>query len=210
MTATDVHTAPAPAPVLLHGCALIAALGAVGLVVGNIAAGMIVPNHDWVAETISDLGAGKHEIVQDVALHGFAAAFLAAAIGAANLHLGGKRWSLGVLCLALLALCVEMVAVRNEYGDGDSDGIVIHGYLVYALGGLFGAVTLLMADGLERFAPSLRLASYGVAAIWAFAAPAFFFVSTEIDGAWERGLGLIAVGYVLMLSWVFFRAVRSH
>ena len=61
-------------PVLLFTCATVAALGGLLAIVGNIAGSIVVPGHDFVADTISDLGAGRYEWIQDFALYGFAAA----------------------------------------------------------------------------------------------------------------------------------------
>jgi len=68
---------------------------------------------------------------------------------AAHLHLGNWRWSVGIVGLALLGLIVFLIGARNEYGDNDNEGVVIHIYLVYALGILMAVVPALMAQGLD-------------------------------------------------------------
>lgn len=193
-------------PGLLRACGLIGLIGCAALAVTNIVGSMIVPDYDWIADTVSDLAAGKYEIVQDLGLHAYAAALLACAIGAAHHHLGGAKWSWGIASLAILALCVEIVGVRNEYGDGDSSGIVVHREIVYGLGIFFTAAPLLMAGGLGRVSRGYRRLSIGCAVLWAVAAPVFFFLPTSIDGIWERGLGVITLVWVGSLSWMLFRA----
>ena len=193
---------------LLKACGIIGLVGCVGLVVSNVVGSMIVPDYDWVADTISDLGAGKYEIVQDLGFHAYAAALLACAIGAAHYHLDAGRWSFGILCLALLAFCVEIIAVRNEYGDGDDEGIVVHREIVYGLGILFTAAPLLMAKGLNRVSPLYWWISVACAVLWAIGAPVFFFLPTDIDGIWERGLGVITLVWVGSLSWMLVDAGR--
>ena len=193
-------------PALLRTCGIIGLFGCAALAITNIVGSMIVPDYDWVADTVSDLAAGKHEIVQDMGLHAYAAALLACAIGAAHHHLGGAKWSFGILSLAILALCVEIVGVRNEYGDGDSEGIVVHREVVYGLGIFFTAAPLLMAEGMGRVSGLYRIVSIACAILWAIGAPVFFFLPTSIDGIWERGLGVITIVWVASLSWLLIRA----
>lgn len=190
-------------PALLRVLACLGYLGCLSLVIGTLIAQQFVPDHDWVADTISDLAAGRWEIVMDIALYGFAASLMAIALAASHAHLGGAGWSVGVISLAVLAALVVVIGARNEYGDRDSDGVVIHTYLVYALGVLFIVVPLSMARGVGRHAPWARRALLALAVLWVVAAPVFFFLPTDIDGAYERGLGLIACGIVAVLSTVF-------
>lgn len=170
---------------------------------------LVVPNHDWVSETVSDLAAGPYAIIQDVALYGYAAALSACAIGAAHDHPGGIRWSGGILCLMLLATVVTIIGARNEYGDGDHEGIVIHIYLVYALGILFLLAPLAMASGMGRVAPAFERVALGCALLWAVGAPLYFTLPTSIDGLIERGLGLVTVVWVVTLSWLLLQRGRT-
>jgi len=199
----------APSPLLLMLCGIIGIAGAVALVLGNIVGSMMVPGHDWIADTVSDLAAGKNEIIQDVTLYAYAAGLLACAIGAAHYHLGDRGWTAGILGLALLALCVVIIGVRNEYGDGDDEGIVVHVYVVYVIGILFAAVPMLMAQGMGRVSGRAKAIAWGCALLWSAGAPVFFFLPTDIDGVWERGLGIITVVFVGTLSLLLYRAGRG-
>ena len=69
-------------------------------------ADFVVPNHDWISDTISDLGAGKYEFIVDIGIYTLSSAFIATALLAAHIHLGGWRWSLGLVGLALLGLVI--------------------------------------------------------------------------------------------------------
>ena len=97
-------------------------------------ADFVLPDHDWIADTISDLGAGKFEFIVDIGIYALSSALSSALIAtslmAAHVHLGGWRWSLGAVGLAVLGLIVFLIGARNEYGDNDSEGVVIHVYLV--------------------------------------------------------------------------------
>ncbi|UXX81953.1 DUF998 domain-containing protein [Roseovarius pelagicus] len=173
--------------------------GCAALIFGTLIGPYYVPDHDWIADTISDLAAGDSEIIMDVALYGFAAGLFAAALAAAHAHPGGAAWSAGIVALAILAAIVIVVGARNEYGDNDSEGIVIHSYLVYGLGFFFLVAPLCMAAGAGTRSHGIKWALLGLAAVWALAAPVFFLLPTGIDGLYERGLGLIACAMTAVL-----------
>jgi hypothetical protein len=196
-------------PPLLRVLAVIAYLGCAALIGGTFAAQLMVPDHEWMADTISDLAAGRLEIVMDVALYGFATGLFATALSASHVHLGGIGWSAGLLALAVIAALVVVVAARNEYGDGDDEGVVIHIYLVYGLGALFLLAPLGFSAGLEADHPRARRALIGLAILWGLSAPVFFFLPTSIDGLYERYLGLIAVAILLTLALVFHARARA-
>jgi hypothetical membrane protein len=187
---------------------LYACLGCVIFAVSILIADFVVPDHDWIADTISDLGAGKYEYIVDIGIYAFAAALIAAALVAAHLHPGGRGWSFGLVGLAVLALIVFLVGARNEYGDQDKDGAVIHVYLVYALGVLQFMVPLGMARGAGRHGGPHGRILVALAALWLVSAPVFFFLPTGIDGLYERYLGVIAMAMVVTLAHLFHRLCR--
>lgn len=197
-------------PGLLIALGFLGLMGCATLILGAIIAPIFVPGHDWVADTISDLAAGEHEIIMDVALYGFAGGILATALAAAHAHLGRRRWSLGVLALVVIAALVIVIGARNEYGDKDNEGVVIHIYLVYALGALFLAMPLALARGLadahHRVAMKMLL---GLAVVWGGLAPIFLMSPTSVDGAIERVLGLIASAMIAVLSVIFIQRGRG-
>jgi hypothetical protein len=195
-------------PGFLQAAGAVAAAGCAVFALAVIVAGFVVPDYDIVADTISDLGAGRHKTIADLGLYAFSAALLACALGAAHAHLGGARWSWGAAGLALLALVVFLVGSRDAYGDGDREGTAIHGYLVYALGALFAAIPWAMARGAGVAGRGYRVALRWCAILWALAAPWFFVMPTHLDGLYERGLGLIALAFVLTLARLFWARGR--
>ena len=194
---------------LLMATAVIAMAGSIAMILGNIIGSIVVPNHDWIADTVSDLAAGKYEIIQDVALYCYAASLIACAVGAAHLHQDGTRWNFGIGCLALLAMCVVIIGARNEYGDQDNEGVVVHIYVVYVLGLLFAALFLLMARGMSMIARRYAMISYACAALWIVGAPIFFFMPSGYDGAFERGLGVITVVWIVAFSWMLISVAQG-
>ena len=199
-----VPTQADPWLVILSGGAAI--LGAVTLVVGTIAAGLTVENYDPIADTISDLAAGQHEWIMDVSLHVYAAGLIGLAIASADRRLDGARWTAGVLMIALLGLCVTIIATRNEYGDNDSGGVVVHIYLVYLLGVLYAAAPLALRRGLARTHRGPAWVSVITAAIWIVAGPLFFLVPTSIDGLVERLLGVVAAVWTGSVAYTLIRS----
>jgi len=196
-------------PPLLRLLSVLAVLGSIGLIGGNIWGSIVVPDHDWVADTVSDLAAGRYEIIQDVALYAYAVALFAMALAAAHAHAGGWGWSVGILSLAILGAVVTVIGARNEYGDGDDAGVVVHIYLVYALGFFFTLAPVAMAGGLAERSRKMKIAAYALAAVWAIGAAIYFMLPTDIDGAWERGLGIITVLFVALLAAHFAQLARA-
>lgn len=183
-------------------------LGVVGTAASALAvavASLVVPDHDWMSETISDMAAGPLKILTDCALYGFAAALVATGMAASHAHLGGARWSVGTVSLGILAAIVTIIAARDEYGDGDTVGVTVHAELVYALGVLFLVAMITMAPGAAHHSQRLRRTLLTLGFAWAVSAPIFFFVPTSIDGLFERGVGLIAAAFVICLGWTFLR-----
>ena len=185
---------------MLKAAAVTGYLGAAALFISNIWGSIVVPDHDWVADTVSDLAAGRYEYIQDIGLYGYALALMALAIALSHLHTGHSRWGLGVAALGITALLVTIIGARNEYGDRDSDGVEVHIYLVYAMGVTFTVAFAALAEGLDALRPRYRAISYACAVIWAVGAVIFFTLPTEWDGLWERGLGLLTMVWVVAVS----------
>jgi len=192
-----------PALLIVLGWYAIIGCGIFGVAI--LIADFVVPDHDWIADTISDLGAGKYEFIVDIGLYAFSAALISVALLAAHVHLGGKSWGFGIVGFALLGLIVFLVGARNEYGDRDDEGVVIHIYLVYALGLLMAFLPWAMAQGASRVGAGYGRILVGLSIIWTVSAPIFFFLPDGVDGIYERYLGLISVITVIVLSRIFIR-----
>ncbi|MCR8828031.1 DUF998 domain-containing protein [Pseudosulfitobacter koreensis] len=195
-------------PELIILFAWYAILGCVIFATTILIADFVVPNHDWIADTISDLGAGRYEFIVDIGIYAFSASLISIALVSAHVHLGNWRWSFGIVGFAIIGLIVFLVGARNEYGDNDNEGVVIHIYLVYALGLLMALLPWCMAEGASRCGAIYGKLLVGYSIVWAISAPIFFMLPTDIDGLYERYLGLIAMATVTTLAWLFIR--RGH
>jgi len=190
-------------PGFLRFCAVIGVIGVAAMVLGNIVGSLVVPGYDAVADTVSQLAAGRFEIIQDVALYALAGGIVALALGAAHCHAGDAGWGAGTVMLAVIAAAVVVIGARNEYGDGDSDGVVVHIYVVYVMGLVFFAAPLAMAAGLRARSPVLARAAIGLALVWGAGAGLYFNAPDEINGAVERAIGLVAMAFLLLLARFF-------
>ena len=190
---------------LLRFFSLLSVFGCIALTVSILIADFVVPDHDWIADTISDLGAGRYEFIVDIGLYAFSAALIGIAVLAAHVHLGVWDWSVGIIAFILFGLLVFLIGARNEYGDDDSDGWVVHIYLVYALGIAMTVACFALARGAARAKPRYRTILISTGVVWVVSAPVFFFLPTNIDGLYERYLGALSFVPVLTLAHLFYR-----
>lgn len=191
-------------PHLLRSLAWIAIAGCVVFAISILIADQVVPEHDWMADTISDLGAGRYEFIVDMGIYAYAGSLFACAVGAAHAHLGGRGWTLSIYGLILTGLLVFLIGARNEYGDGDDEGWVIHSYLVYAIGLTYAVMPWAMSEGMGRISKRLKWIARGVTVAWVPLAPIFFFFPNGYDGAYERFLGAVTFVFVIALAATFF------
>ena len=188
-------------PQFVLACAALVVLGVIMSAIALVTADFIVEGNDFVSDTISEMASGQeNRWIMDLGIYGLALATLSAALGCAHIHLGHTRWSLGTGALGLMAFVIFMIGVRDEYGDGDNEGIAIHIYLVYALGVLMAAAPLLLSPAATGLSHAHVVALRSFAILWVVAAPIFFFVPDAWDGLYERGLGVIAAAILLSIA----------
>jgi len=80
---------------------------------------------------------------------------------------------------------------------------VIHVYLVYALGVAMAVACFAMARGAARASPRYRRILIGTGLVWVVSAPVFFFLPTDVDGIYERYLGVVSFVMILTLAHLF-------
>ena len=187
-------------------CGWLAVLGCAAMTVGVVAGDLMVPGNDWVSDTISAMAAGNPlKWVVDAGIVAYAAGIGFAALGAATLHPGGWRWSVGATGLVVIAVTVFLIGFRDEYGDGDSErSETYHRAFVYILGGAFALVPWAMAERAADFGRGYRTALLSAAGLWVVLAPAFLLAPDGFDGVLERALmgvtfiAIIALGRLLI------------
>lgn len=200
--AEDTHLQP----FLLRATGALAVLGCAVMVATTVAAAIVVEDKNWMADTISDLAAGRWEEIQDGGIYALVMAAAAAAAGSANLHPGRLAWSIGVLALVICVPCMTVIAAREAYSP-TSPGTPIHIYVVSLMGLAMTAGPCLMAAGAARiwrgWQPIFWIAGLGFGAL----IPVFFFlVPTSLDGLVERMMGVLALTWIGGLGVLLWRS----
>ena len=173
-----------------------ALVGCAAVLVCDLVMWFLVRGYDPVAQTISELGAGPHHAIQDTGLTLFAVGILALGVALVRRRPAGARGWLVTLGVFALAAVVAVIALRNEYGDGDTGGLVIHRYLVGALYVLVAILLWFARAAFPGASPGMLRYARLAAAAWALLAPLFYVVPESVNGAYERGLGLFLVAVV--------------
>ena len=175
-----------------------AILAAVAVIVANLVGVGLHPTTGLFADTISNLAAGRYHWILDAALvmFGIALVFIATALWAFDLD--GWRWRSGVACIGLTGIAILVIALYNEYGDGDTGGITIHLEVVVAMGLLFTLGTILLSFGLVRMGTFWSGLNVLTGVLWLVIGLAFFFLTPD---AWDGLVERIAAG--MLIVWTF-------
>lgn len=185
-------------------------IGGLAMTFGTLVMGLLSPDHDPVADTISDLARGDLHVVMDSIFYLNAAGLIALALGAAHAHLGKFWWSMGLIALTFTALVVVMLGLWDEFGEtAEGEGLSVHTRLSMVLWPLFLVGPLAMAEGAGRVRSVYKWLFIGGALSWAVAAPAFFFSPDAIDGLVERVAGAFTLLWTVPLGWLLFHRGRE-
>lgn len=191
-------------------CGAVGLLGCLGLLAGNVAGVLVVERHDPIADTISDLAAGRSAWILDAGLTLFAVGLLALGLGVLARIGGLPAGKTAAALLGAAAVVVAVIALHDEYGDNDSGKYVIHMELVYAFAVLFMAIAAFCAMGFRHIRRRWGNATAAVAVVWLATAPAYFFTPDTWHGAYERGLGVIVLGWTASLAWIVARGASGR
>ena len=91
-----------PRPRLAFACGSLALAGCAAVLATDVTGWFVVDGYDPIAETISDLGAGRYATVQDLGLTGFAVALASVAVGLTPLAPHSRRFVAGLALLGLV------------------------------------------------------------------------------------------------------------
>jgi hypothetical membrane protein len=198
-------------PELLLVCGLAGVVGSLALVALAIYAQIVVPAHDPIAETISDLGDGPRAIWMDLGFYAYAGGLIGLAVGSAHAHLGRWGWSLGVLALVGLALVITLLGVYDDFHTQSvpPEAYTVHTRLTFALAPLYVIGPIGMAAGAARVARGFGPAFLGAAIAMAVFGPLFYLVPTSIDGLVERLLVIPGLVWTFSLSYILLARARS-
>ena len=174
---------------------ILAWLGAVAVVVANIVGARLHDETGLFADTISNLAAGRYSWVLDGALIAFAVGMAAVGIALWRYRLDGWRWHAGVALLMVTAAAIVVIALYEEYGDGDTGGTTIHLEVVIGMAVAFALTTWLLAPGLtrigDRWAAFSALTGFG----WVLLGLAYFFLAPD---GWDGLIERLAAGFMVL------------
>ena len=198
-------------PELLMICGAVAIVGSLVPLVTIVWADIATGDHDFIADSISDLARGPQRFIMDVGFYAAAAGLMAMAVGCAHAHLGRAGWSMGILALSLCALVVVMLGLWDEFGaTAEGNGMSVHTQLSFALAPLYVAGPLFMAPAIGHLHGYLRWMFIAAAVIWIVFAAAFKLTPTSIDGIFEKIAFLGTYLWTLPLGWVLFLRGYEH
>jgi len=172
---------------------------------------VVIPDHDPVTDTISDLGRGPNAVWMDTLFYLNAAGHVALALGAAHAHLGRWGWSAGTVILTLVGLDLVMLGLWDEFStESDVENLSVHSQLAVLLFPLYFVGPLSMAAGAARASRGYGRAFIAGAALWPVCALAYYFGPDHIDGALERVAGLVTLLWTMPLGWLFLSRGRAR
>lgn len=175
----------------------------------DISMWFLVDGYNPLSQTISELAAGPHHWIQDTGIVIFV---LGTACLAIDLFIRGEAgWKPWLVRLSMIALCLDiaMIALWNEYGDGNPGGLEIHIYLVALLYPLVPTILWFGTSVLPAKKGKYNVIAKATAIVWLILAPVFFVLPTHIDGAYERLLGFIIIGAVSIAAWRLYQQPTS-
>lgn len=198
------------APGLLMVCAILGVLGSLAPTVTLIWAS-VVTDHQFLADTVSDLGRGPNRFIMDTGFYLNAASLIALAIGTTILHSGYSRWSWLIICFALLALNIVAIGLWDDFGKtADGEGMSVHTMLTFGLAPLYLAGPLLTRSLLRDHAPRLGQLCVASAVAWIGFATAFKLAPDWIDGGLEKVAIAATLLWTIPYAWWMLQQARRH
>ncbi|GMN04059.1 hypothetical protein MTsPCn3_27900 [Erythrobacter sp. MTPC3] len=160
-----------------------------------------------IRDTISDLAASKRESIvdeiADIGIYAFVVGVIATTYGLLRWRIDRLDWKIGSWLLVVVAICLALIAGYEAYTTGD--GPVIHYRLVYVLGVAFPLTVLMTAGQFWEINKSLGIVLYAGGVLWAILGPLLFLVPTAYDGAYERMLAGMMLGWFITMGVMIWR-----
>ena len=195
------------ADIFVRRTAAVAILSCVAVALADVVAwSLLVEDYNPISKTISALAVGAGSWLLDLGLWTFAVGCVALGLAMFRQRLGGTPWVLAALAVGLLGPIIGVIALFNEYAGTRNAGADVHLYAVYALGTFVALAAMLVVPSLKVLDDRLarRGIVFGIA--WVILAPLFFLVPDGWNGAYERILALMLLGWVAATSFL----VLSH
>ncbi|MGF1459714.1 MAG: DUF998 domain-containing protein [Leptolyngbyaceae cyanobacterium] len=188
------------ASTILIVCGLVGLVGCISVVATDIIGAIVVDSYNPISQTISALAIERKAWIQDVGLNLFAASFAACGVGFILLNLGNWKWRVGSALLFALAADILMISEFDKYADRDGFGSTVHLTCVIILATLFALMLLLTTHGLSKVSRNWQIFNLATAFTWGVMSPIFFVTPNSWNGAYERLISLIVIGWVTRAS----------
>ena len=193
--------APAKNLSLLRGCGILGLAGCAVPIPADVISWVIAGNYNPVSQSISALAVGPSSWLIDLGLWAFVVGCLAVAAGIWALRLPARPWLLSGLAVLLLAVDVGVIAQLNQYAGQENIRGDVHTWAVYALWPLVALAALFAAPGLERIAEGEGRASQWIGIAWIVLCQIYLVLPTSWNGAFERFLALLMLGWIAGMAW---------
>lgn len=198
-----------PHPVLF-ACGVLAGLGAVLAVAGDIITVRLNDEINFVANTVSQGAAGPHSIWVDLGLTAEAIGLAAIGWGLYHWRGDGLRFKAGCGLLALTGLMLLAIAWRNAYGDGEPSAFVIHEPLTLVMGLVFAGALGLLAKEFGEMDTGYHRFSVITGGAWILVWPAFILSPEAWNGAVERVAGFTLAAWMVIAGRLLMRRGRGE
>ena len=193
-------------PLILLLIGIFIVLAAINVAIMDLFHGLTMEGYSYIADTISNLAAGKGSTILDISIQVFSISIALLSFGLWRLGqlTNDVKWTYSLACVLLIviAVVINFIAAYDAYfNDVDSTALTIHRWLTYALYSCFAAVTFLMASKFDEYSKIWGKYSRITGALWLVSAPIFMFMPTHMDGLYER---FVATQLIL---WIMVSAV---
>lgn len=194
----------------LFACGVLAVLGAVAAIAGDVVTVRRRDDLSFASSTLSEAAAGQGSVWMDVGMTGLGVALVACSAGLWRWRRDGLRFRAGCGALALTGGLLIVIAWHNGYRDGAADAFDIHKPLVAVMGLGFSAALILLADNLGELDTGYFRFTVIALGLWLVAWPAFVLAPEPIEGAVERVMGLTIIIWLAIAGRLLMRLGRGE
>ncbi|MBB4051752.1 hypothetical protein GGR20_001394 [Devosia subaequoris] len=183
-------------------CGYLGLLGCGAVVFADLVGIIVFEKHNPFSETISALAHGQYGWIQDVGLYALAVAIVAIAVALPEVTVDDGQTRTARALLISLALAILAIAGVNQDLLVTSPASTLHLLCVLILYTTVAVASALLWKPLQARGWHWGRLGLGFAIAWTVLAPIFFFVPTAWDGAYERLLGAMLLGWLGSLAWL--------
>lgn len=210
MTASvRLHRRAFPRPELF-ACGVLAVLGAVAAIAGDVINVRRRDDLSFASSTLSEAAAGPDSVWMDAGMTGLGIALAACAAGLWRWRGKGLRFRAGCGALALTGGLLIIIAWLTGYREGAADAFNLHKPLVAVMGLGFSVALILLAENLGELDTGYFRFTIIALGLWLVAWPAFVLSPEPVEGAVERVMGLTIIIWLALAGRLLMRLGRGE